>query len=59
VTQRKGTQLVSEPIVLTDMERMAAIRAYNSMTKHELTRSQMIDWIIQCINEERASVDVP
>ena len=46
-----------EPIVLTHMERLAAIRAYNSATKHDLTRAQMIDYIIECINEERAQAN--
>lgn len=44
---------VAEPIKLTDMERMAAIRAYNSTTKHEMTRAEMVDHIIAAINEER------
>jgi hypothetical protein len=43
-----------EPIVLTHMERLAAIRAYNSRNKLELSRAQMIDFIIDSINKERA-----
>lgn len=43
----------AEPITLTDMERMAAIRAYNSTAKYELSRSQMVDRIIAAINAER------
>lgn len=45
----------SRPIVLTDMERLAAIRAYTSKTKAELTRAQMVDHIIAAINEEELS----
>lgn len=44
---------VPEPITLTDFERMAAIRAYNSTTKHEMTRAEMVDHIIEAINDER------
>lgn len=43
----------SEPIVLTHDERMAAVRAYNSTTRAEFTRLQMVDHIIAAINEER------
>jgi len=46
----------TEPIQLSDMERMAAIRAYNSTTKHQLTRAEMVDHIIAAINEERAGL---
>ncbi len=43
----------AEPIELTHMERLAAIRAYNSNTRTDLTRAQMIDHIIDTINRER------
>lgn len=44
-----------EPIVLTHMERLAAIRAYDTPAKLHLTRAQIVDRIIGAINEERAS----
>jgi len=49
--------VTTEPIQLTEFERMAAIRAYNTTTKHELTRAQMVDHIIAAINEEREADD--
>ena len=47
-----------EPIQLTYFERLAAIRAYNSQSKAEFSRAEMIDHIIAAINEERAAAVV-
>lgn len=42
-------------IVLTDEERRAAIRAYNSKARDSLERGAMVDAIIDAINRERTT----
>lgn len=45
---------MKSPITLSDEERRAAIRAYNSLARGTLERGAMVDTIIAAINEERA-----
>ena len=52
----KSTQTAA-PIVLTHHERLAAIRAYNSQTRTDMTRAQLVDHLIDSINRERCGED--
>lgn len=51
------TSTATEPIVLSHHERLAAIRAYNSQARTDMTRAQLVDHIIDSINRERCGDD--